>query len=157
MLAQSRPTPTGISVRDVVGYGRHAYRGRWRAADPDGPAAVEDAMRTTGVADLAGRCVDELSGGQLQRVWLACCLAQQTGVLLLEEGRVCADGAPADVLTSELLSRAYGIRVEVDMDASTGRLRTRPAGRPALHAYCRCSRHRPGVLTNPPLPSRGQP
>jgi iron-chelate-transporting ATPase len=42
-------------------------------------------MRLTGVADIADRAVDELSGGQLQRVWLACCLAQETGVLLLDE------------------------------------------------------------------------
>src|SRR4029453_18985306 len=35
--------------------------------------------------DIADRAVDELSGGQLQRVWLACCLAQDTGVLLLDE------------------------------------------------------------------------
>ena len=35
LLAQSRPTPTGISVQDVVGFGRHPYRGRWRAAKRD--------------------------------------------------------------------------------------------------------------------------
>src|SRR5262245_2333953 len=79
LLAQSRPTPTGISVRDVVDFGRHPYRGRWRAADPDGAAAVVHAMRVTGVEGLAGRSADELSGGQLQRVWVATCLAQQTG------------------------------------------------------------------------------
>ena len=39
LLAQSRPVPSGVTVRDVVGYGRHPYRGRWRAEDPDGPAA----------------------------------------------------------------------------------------------------------------------
>jgi ferric hydroxamate transport system ATP-binding protein len=85
LLAQSRPTPTGISVHDVVGFGRHPYRGRWRAADPDGKGAVAHAMRVTGVEELAERSVDELSGGQLQRVWVASCLAQQTGVLLLDE------------------------------------------------------------------------
>ena len=42
-------------------------------------------MSITGVEELADRCVDELSGGQLQRVWLAAALAQQTGVLLLDE------------------------------------------------------------------------
>jgi ferric hydroxamate transport system ATP-binding protein len=85
LLAQSRPTPTGISVQDVVGFGRHPYRGRWRAADPEGAAAVAHAMRVTGVEQLADRSADELSGGQLQRVWVATCLAQQTGVLLLDE------------------------------------------------------------------------
>lgn len=85
LLSQSRPVPNGLSVRDVVEFGRHPYRGRWRAADPDGAAAVDHAMELTGIVALAGRGVDELSGGQLQRVWLASCLAQDTSVLLLDE------------------------------------------------------------------------
>ncbi|WP_433133059.1 ABC transporter ATP-binding protein [Micromonospora sp. CA-240977] len=85
LLAQSRPVPSGVTVRDVVGYGRHPYRGRWRAEDPHGPAAIARAMDVTGVATMADRPVDELSGGELQRVWLATCLAQDTPVLLLDE------------------------------------------------------------------------
>ena len=85
LLAQSRPTPSGVTVRDVVGYGRHPYRGRWRADDPHGPALVSRAMTVTGVAAMADRAVGELSGGELQRVWLATCLAQDTAVLLLDE------------------------------------------------------------------------
>lgn len=85
LLAQSRPVPSGVTVRDVVGYGRYPYRGRWRADDPDGPAAIARAMDVTGVAAMADRPVDELSGGELQRVWLAACLAQDTPVLLLDE------------------------------------------------------------------------
>ncbi|MCY1158918.1 MAG: fecE [Citricoccus sp.] len=85
LLSQSRSVPHGLSVRDVVEFGRYPYQGRWRAADPDGPAAVERAMGLTGIIELAGRGVHELSGGQLQRVWLASCLAQDTSVLLLDE------------------------------------------------------------------------
>jgi iron complex transport system ATP-binding protein len=85
LLAQSRPTPAGVSVRDVVGYGRHPYRGRWRTDDPDGARAIEWAMAVTGTQQMADRPVDELSGGELQRVWLATCLAQDTGALLLDE------------------------------------------------------------------------
>jgi len=85
LLSQSRPTPSGMSVRDVVGYGRHPHRGRWRQSDPDGPRAIRWAMTVTGVEPMAERGVDELSGGELQRVWLATCLAQDTGVLLLDE------------------------------------------------------------------------
>lgn len=85
LLTQGRPTPGGLSVRDVVEFGRYPHRGRWGRSDPDGPAAVDRALDLTGVADLAGRGVDQLSGGQLQRVWLASCLAQDTGVLLLDE------------------------------------------------------------------------
>lgn len=85
LLAQSRPTPGGVCVRDVVGYGRHPYRGRWRAADPGGPPAIARAMAVTGLTGMADRDVEALSGGELQRVWLATCLAQDTSVLLLDE------------------------------------------------------------------------
>lgn len=84
LLAQSRPVPTGVSVRDVVGYGRHPYRGRF-GRDDDGPDAVAWAMAVTGVDAMADRGVDELSGGERQRVWLATALAQRTDVLLLDE------------------------------------------------------------------------
>ncbi|HEY3470065.1 MAG TPA: ABC transporter ATP-binding protein [Amycolatopsis sp.] len=50
-------------------------------------------------------------------------------VLLLEGGRVTAEGRPADVLTSENLTRAYGIRVDVVVDPADGRIHTRAVGR----------------------------
>ncbi|MFB8025452.1 ABC transporter ATP-binding protein [Streptomyces sp. NPDC056465] len=85
LLTQSRSTPGGLTVRDVVDFGRYPYRGRWGRPDPRGTAAVDRALGLTGVSDLADRGVEQLSGGQLQRVWLASCLAQETGVLLLDE------------------------------------------------------------------------
>jgi len=85
LLTQHRPAVGSLSVHDVVGYGRHPYRGRWRAADPDGPDRIAWAMAVTGVERMADRPVDRLSGGELQRVWLATCLAQDTEVLLLDE------------------------------------------------------------------------
>ncbi len=85
MLTQMRPTPQGVRVRDAVALGRHPYRGRWRNADAEGAAVVARAMRLTGVDTIADSPVDALSGGQLQRVWLASCLAQDTEVLLLDE------------------------------------------------------------------------
>ncbi|WP_199037079.1 ABC transporter ATP-binding protein [Glycomyces salinus] len=179
LLSQSRPVPGGVRVVDVVGYGRHPYRGRWRAGDEDGPAAVERAMDICGITGMASRGVDSLSGGERQRVWLASCLAQDTGVLLLDEptnhldlryqveildlvrdladdhgtavgvvlhdldqaaavadravlmceGRVLASGTPAEVLTGEHLTTAYGIDIEVDADPVTGLLSCRPLGR----------------------------
>ena len=88
LLTQDRPTPQGVTVQDVVGYGRHPHRRALVASgrrDPEGPAVVARAMALTGVATMAARPVDELSGGERQRVWLAACLAQDTGVLLLDE------------------------------------------------------------------------
>ncbi|MGH8882100.1 MAG: ABC transporter ATP-binding protein [Stackebrandtia sp.] len=85
LLAQSRPTPSGIRVCDVVGYGRHPYCSRWKNTDTDGARTIAWAMDVTGTAAMAQRPVDELSGGERQRVWLATCLAQDTGILLLDE------------------------------------------------------------------------
>jgi iron-chelate-transporting ATPase len=85
LLAQSRPTPSGLSARELVEFGRYPHRGRWSRGDGGGAAIIARAMRLTGIEQLADQPVDQLSGGQLQRVWLACCLAQDTDVLLLDE------------------------------------------------------------------------
>ncbi|MFJ2027418.1 ABC transporter ATP-binding protein [Streptomyces sp. NPDC087897] len=184
LLAQSRNAPAGLSVRDVVGFGRHPYRGRLRGNDPDGARMVEHALAVTHLTDFADRGVESLSGGQLQRVWFACCLAQDTDVLLLDEpttyldlryqveildlvrdladthgvtvgvvlhdldqaaavadqvvllssGRVVAAGTPAEVYAPERLSDAYGIRIDVETDSSTGAPRTRAVGRHHLRS-----------------------
>jgi iron complex transport system ATP-binding protein len=52
-------------------------------------------------------------------------------LVLLDEGRVRRHGPAAEVLDAALLSEIYGIRVEVDHDARTGAVRTRPVGRHA--------------------------
>ena len=85
LLSQSRPHPSGLDVRDGVAFGRHPHRGRFAPLGEQDRAAVDRALEITGTATMAERPVDALSGGELQRVWLASCLAQETGVLLLDE------------------------------------------------------------------------
>ncbi|MBB5068990.1 iron complex transport system ATP-binding protein [Saccharopolyspora gloriosae] len=85
LLSQQRTAPGGLSVRELVEFGRHPHRSRWGGRDPEGPAAVERAMALTGLTAIADRPVQALSGGQAQRVWLASCLAQDTELLLLDE------------------------------------------------------------------------
>jgi iron-chelate-transporting ATPase len=85
LLSQSRPHPSGLEVRDVVAFGRHPHRRRFAPLTDADRGAIERAMSVTGVDAMAERPVDQLSGGELQRVWLATCLAQDTGVLLLDE------------------------------------------------------------------------
>jgi iron-chelate-transporting ATPase len=72
-------------VRDVVAFGRHPHRSRFAGLSGDDRHAIDHALSVTGVTTMADRSVDQLSGGELQRVWLATCLAQDTGVLLLDE------------------------------------------------------------------------
>lgn len=85
ILAQQRPTPGGLTVTEVVELGRHPHRRRFSRTDDASRRAVQRAIELTGLEELAHRPVTELSGGQLQRVWLATCLAQETDVLLLDE------------------------------------------------------------------------
>ncbi|MFH8220908.1 ABC transporter ATP-binding protein [Streptomyces sp. NPDC018057] len=85
LFSQSRPAPQGLTVAEVVAFGRHPYWRGFAGPSAEDRSAVEHAMGVTGVRDMAGRPVGELSGGEMQRVWLAACLAQDTGVVLLDE------------------------------------------------------------------------
>ncbi|MFD0020260.1 ABC transporter ATP-binding protein [Streptomyces sp. NPDC058382] len=85
LFSQSRPAPQGLTVTEVVAFGRHPYRSGFAGLTAEDRSAVDRAMGVTGVRDMADRPVGELSGGEMQRVWLAACLAQDTGVVLLDE------------------------------------------------------------------------
>ncbi|HEY0217691.1 MAG TPA: ABC transporter ATP-binding protein [Cellulomonas sp.] len=85
LFSQSRPAPQGLAVGEVVAFGRHPYRRRFAGPTAEDRRLIDHAMDVTGVRDMAHRPVGELSGGEMQRVWLAVCLAQHTGVVLLDE------------------------------------------------------------------------
>ncbi|MEL6739062.1 MAG: ABC transporter ATP-binding protein [Planctomycetota bacterium] len=84
-LPQSPEAPWGLSVRELVWFGRTPHTRAFVRAGGEDEAAVEGALRASGAAHLADKRVHELSGGERQRAWVASCLAQQTGVLLLDE------------------------------------------------------------------------
>ncbi|HBF83873.1 MAG TPA: ABC transporter, partial [Streptomyces sp.] len=76
LLPQTSVAPDGITVFDLVSRGRYPHQGLLRQWSPEDERIVRESMESTGVAELAGRYVDELSGGQRQRVWIAMALAQ---------------------------------------------------------------------------------
>ncbi|WP_448624910.1 ABC transporter ATP-binding protein [Geodermatophilus sp. URMC 64] len=169
LLPQTAEAPDGLTVRDLVRYGRHPHQGLLRQWSPDDAAAVDRALAAADLHGLADRPLDTLSGGQRQRAWIAMVVAQETAVVLLDEptsaldlghqlevlelvhdlaasgrtvvlvlhdlstacrhadhlvamcgGTVMAEGAPADVVTPELVLDLYGVESVVLADPVTG-------------------------------------
>jgi iron complex transport system ATP-binding protein len=74
-----------FTALDIALTGRSPYRRWWARDGAEDWSRVRAAMEVTGVADLAERPFDELSGGERRRVVLAQALAQDAPVLLLDE------------------------------------------------------------------------
>lgn len=168
-VAQSEPLPFPMTARELVAMGRYAHLGPLQTETPRDREAVEAALARCDVTELAGRRVQTLSGGELQRVRIARALAQEPRalildeptasldirhemgilellrgsaecgitvllvthhldlagryadrILLLDQGRVAAEGTPAEVLTPEILERVYRWPVAVEVDSVTG-------------------------------------
>lgn len=160
-MPQDSAARASLTVLEVVLLGRLGSLGlRVRAEDLE---AAQQAMDELGIAGLAARRIDELSGGQRQMAMLAQVLAARPGILLLDEpvsaldprhqlevlgavrrltdsrglatlvvlhdlnaaarhcdrlvvldgGRVAAEGPPGDVLRASLLAEVFGIEAQL--------------------------------------------
>ncbi|GHG11444.1 iron-dicitrate ABC transporter ATP-binding protein [Deinococcus piscis] len=85
ILPQGPVAPEGLTVEQLVWFGRHPHQGFLGGRSEADRAQVAWAMSQTGMTAFAGRPLEALSGGQRQRAWIAMSLAQSTPVLLLDE------------------------------------------------------------------------
>ena len=85
ILPQKPLTPSATTVRDLVSRGRHPHQSLLKPWTPADTIAVDEALAATGLETLADRDTASLSGGQLQRAWIALVLAQRAPTILLDE------------------------------------------------------------------------
>lgn len=75
----------GFTCREIVMSARYPYLSWWQREGEQDRAVAEKCMAFTGVLELAEKSVQDISGGERQRVLLAKILAQETPLIFLDE------------------------------------------------------------------------
>ncbi|TCI20508.1 ABC transporter ATP-binding protein [Exiguobacterium sp. SL-9] len=84
-MPQVNVAPDGLTVEQLVRFGRYPYQTFFKRYSEDDERAVERALAFTDTVSLRDTLVSNLSGGQKQRVWIALALAQESETILLDE------------------------------------------------------------------------
>ncbi|UUD63598.1 ABC transporter ATP-binding protein [Pseudomonas seleniipraecipitans] len=85
LLPQDATAPDGLTVSELIRFGRQPHQSLLRQWSAEDQAIVDEALRVADLQDLAKRPLESMSGGQRQRAWIAMAVAQQTPLLLLDE------------------------------------------------------------------------
>lgn len=85
ILPQNPTAPEGLTVTELVSFGRFPYQKGFGSLQPEDKDMVQWAIEVTGMSAFHDRPIDQLSGGQRQRAWIAMALAQDTDILFLDE------------------------------------------------------------------------
>lgn len=84
-LPQHPPLTDGITVRELVRFGRYPWKGVFGRYKKEDEQIVDQAIEQVGLNAFADRFVATLSGGERQRAWVAMLLTQQSQCILLDE------------------------------------------------------------------------
>jgi iron complex transport system ATP-binding protein len=84
-MGQAQPIPADLCVADVVRLGRWPLNRAGAGSPSQDEQAVTAALQVMGLTHLASRGLQELSGGECQRVLLARAMATRARVMLFDE------------------------------------------------------------------------
>jgi len=101
------------TVKEVIETGRTARIGLFKKPTKDDERAVEKAMKMVGVLHLQHRLIENLSGGELQKVFIARALAGEPKILILDEPNVGVDLASQEQFYNFLqkLNQEFGLTI----------------------------------------------
>jgi iron complex transport system ATP-binding protein len=85
VLPQSPRAPEGMTVEELVAYGRFPHKRGFGTLGREDFEIIRESLRIAGIGDLHDRPLADLSGGQRQRAWIAMTLCQKTEFMLLDE------------------------------------------------------------------------
>lgn len=86
LMSQTSQIYFPYTVYDTVSLGRYAYsKGAFSKLSLTDKRIIVDSMKKVGIYELKDKLITELSGGQLQRVFLAKIFAQDPDIILLDE------------------------------------------------------------------------
>lgn len=84
-LPQHPPVTEGITVKELVEFGRYPWKGVMGRYTAEDHHFVNEAILKVGLDNMKNRFVSTLSGGERQRAWVAMLLAQQSECIVLDE------------------------------------------------------------------------